>query len=72
MCRGSVVMALAITTPGAFEDLTNHVEASNRGSRPHFGSNRSAQLVNISQLCRRDTTRSIISKYSWRQRPLEY
>ncbi len=34
MCRGSVVMALAITTPGVFGDLTNYVKSSNRGSRP--------------------------------------
>ncbi len=29
MCRGSVVMALAITTPGVFGALTNYVKASN-------------------------------------------
>ncbi len=34
MGSGSDVMALAITSPGVFGDLTKCVKASNRGSRP--------------------------------------
>jgi len=40
-------MALAITPPGEFGDLPNCGKASNRGSRPHSGSDRSAEQVDI-------------------------
>ena len=39
-------MALAITPPGEFGDLPYFGKASNRGSRPLFGSDRSAQQGN--------------------------
>ena len=43
---GSGVMALAITPPGVFGDLPVFGKSSNRGSRPLFGSDRSAQQGN--------------------------
>ena len=36
-------MALAITPPGEFGDFPGYGKASNRGSRPHCGSDRTAQ-----------------------------
>ncbi len=57
----SGVRALALTPPGVFGDLPVCGKASNRGSRPYFGSGRSAQPVNISQLWKRHITYNLIT-----------
>jgi len=43
---GCGVRASALTPPGEFGDLPVFGKASNRGSRPNFGSDRSAQQGN--------------------------
>ncbi len=59
-------MALAITPQGEFGDLPNCGKASNRGSRPYFGSDRSSpRTILLTGTWRRQKKEPIENSYQF-------